>query len=192
MHGFFMKTLAERLKWLRQKYGFKSKSEAASYIGIKYGSYQGWEYGLSPGRKNAEKLAAFYKCSLSWLMTGEGEPYPNGDQDNHSPFAERDLAAPLYNKDTLPVSQEINIDEAIGKTYKVLKSGTPYAVALYLNIQQFSSALDTSIEISAYKEELAELRDEIADMKRQIDRLSAVPDTATAQEDSSELEKKIA
>lgn len=145
-----------------------------------------------------DKLVSHYNFSPEWFFKGIGEPFPGARRNYHEVCGPNKppLAAPLYNNnDTaahLPVddAQKINIDEAWGKTYKVLKSGTPYAVALYLNIQQFSSAVDSSLEIHACKEELVDLKAQMADMKRQLNRLTAVPDTATAQEDSLESEKK--
>lgn len=76
--------LAERLKWLRKKHGFASKAVAAAAIGIKYGTYQRYEYGATPSRKKFGEISTYYKCSLSWLMTDEGEPYPNSDHTEKS------------------------------------------------------------------------------------------------------------
>jgi phage repressor protein C with HTH and peptisase S24 domain len=78
--------LAERLKWLRKKHGLASKKVAAAAMGIKYGTYQRYEYGATPSRKKFEEIAIYYKCSLSWLMTGEGDPYPNAGGPDTSAF----------------------------------------------------------------------------------------------------------
>ena len=134
-----------------------------------------------------ENLVKHYRFSPEWLFHGAGEPFP-GARANHQDVCGPE-PAPLYNKDMLaPIeAQKINVDEAMGKTYKVLNSGTPYAVALYLNIQQFSNALDMAYEIKQLREEVGTLRDQVANLQRQIDRLSALPTTATAQEDTSKL-----
>ena len=65
-------------------------------------------------------------------------------------------------------SQEINIDEAIGKTYRVLRSGTPYAVALYLNIQQFSSSIDTRQELQTCQDEIKEVKAQMSELREEI------------------------
>ena len=91
-------TLSERLKWLRKKRGFKSRVEAATAMDIKFGAYQRWEIGGNPSRKNIDKIAKYYRCSKSWLITGEGEAFldiqevcgPEGDI-NKGEFSDRGL-----------------------------------------------------------------------------------------------------
>lgn len=57
-----------------------NQEEAAIAIDIKYGTYQKYEYGAYPSRKNIEKIIKFYGCSKNWLLTGEGYAFPEGDK----------------------------------------------------------------------------------------------------------------
>lgn len=84
------------------------------------------------------------------------------------------------------MDQKLNIDDAMGKAYKILSSDTPYAVALYLNIMQFASALDVGREMEKCIDELKELKSQVNKLRQQVDRLSAVPTTADQPEDSSQ------
>lgn len=86
--------LGKRIAWLRTNDGLEQKA-AAEAIGLLYTTYQKYEYGNCPSRKNLEKLLKKYACAKSWLLTGEGVPYPSGGPE---PFAGpayiRDAAAP--------------------------------------------------------------------------------------------------
>jgi hypothetical protein len=84
--------------------------------------------------------------------------------------------------------QEINIDEAWGKTYKILKSGTPYAVALYLNIQQFSGALDATKELKVCQDKIADLQTQMDALRLQVDGLTSPP--ASSDQQAGSLEKE--
>jgi len=90
--------LIERLKWLRKNKGISSKSAAAAAMGIKYGTYQRYEYGGSPNRVKFKQISEFYHCSLSWLMTGEGEAYPKSTPlmvcENSSDYAQQQPELP--------------------------------------------------------------------------------------------------
>ena len=68
--------LGKRIAWLR-KNRHMEQAEAAKKIGIGYHTYQPYEYGNHPSRKNLELILNFYGCSRSWLLTGEGSPYPD-------------------------------------------------------------------------------------------------------------------
>ncbi|MEN6423012.1 MAG: S24 family peptidase [Smithella sp.] len=70
--------LATRIIELRKLRGL-NQEEAAGAIDIKYGTYQKYEYGAYPSRKNIEKIVKYYGCSKNWLLTGEGYAFPEGD-----------------------------------------------------------------------------------------------------------------
>jgi len=73
--GVFKK-LSERVIWLRKERGF-NQQEAAKALGIKYSTYQNIEYSRNkPNSENAKKIVGFYGCTLEWLLTGEGQPFP--------------------------------------------------------------------------------------------------------------------
>lgn len=56
------------------------QQDVASSIGLSVPAYQRYEYGTAKKRKTIKALGDYYKCSLSWLQTGEGEPHLGGDR----------------------------------------------------------------------------------------------------------------
>jgi len=68
--------LGKRIVWLRTNRGLEQKA-AAEGMGILYTTYQKYEYGNFPSRINIGKILNYYACSKSWLLTGEGVPYPD-------------------------------------------------------------------------------------------------------------------
>ena len=64
------------------------------------------------------------------------------------------------------MDKKLNIDDAMGKGYKILSSGTPYAVALYLNIMQFASALDVGRELEKCVNEIQELKSQVNELRQ--------------------------
>lgn len=63
----------ERLKWARERRGFKSAAEAARFLSVPYGTYSGHENNLR-GIKDSdlERYAKTFKVPLPWLAFGEG------------------------------------------------------------------------------------------------------------------------
>lgn len=72
--------LGKRIAWLRTNRGLE-QAEVAKAMGFVYGSYQKYEYGYPPNRRNLEAIIRYYKCSKSWLVTGEGVPYPDRPEE---------------------------------------------------------------------------------------------------------------
>jgi transcriptional regulator with XRE-family HTH domain len=176
MRGFLMKTLAERLKWLRKKRGFPSKVKAAEAIGIKYGTYQRWEYGHNPNRGNIEILSAFYECSLAWLLRGEGEAFPDRPgvrPETRLPVIEElsQYHAGRAQATEPPDSPDIKISDDLHLAAQVLESGTPYARALHLNIYSFSCALRSETRMLRLSGDYDQLRIEMNDLKTKIEAL---------------------
>lgn len=168
-----------------------SNVKLAKILGLSESTVDNYRRGVKmPKFETLVFIQQNYKISIDWIMDGTGEPYL-GARAKYFEVCGPEPAISLIAEQKAThagASQEINIDEAWGKTYKVLKSGTPYAVALYLNIQQFSSAVDMSAEIHNCKEEISNLKDEMADLKRQVNRLTAPPITADQPAASSEKE----
>lgn len=170
-----MKTLSERLKYLRKRHDLRSKSVAAAAIGIKYGTYQRYEFGAVPNRNNYRIISDYYKCSLSWLITGEGEPYPAAA--GNCPEPEPVMPLVLLNEKVAgygPASgdrADIKISEDMALAAKVLESGTPYATALHLNIRAFARSIDAEERITLVEKNQMEMQSEIEGMKKMITRL---------------------
>ncbi|MEK7827049.1 MAG: helix-turn-helix transcriptional regulator, partial [Thermodesulfobacteriota bacterium] len=104
--------LSDRIKFLRTKgpRGKLDQAVVAAAIGLSTNQYQRYEYGKARKPKIIEKLAAFYPCSLTWLLTNEGDPFPKAGIPEPS-------AGPAYIKEggtayATGAAQEINIDEA--------------------------------------------------------------------------------
>lgn len=76
--------LGKRIASLRKSRDMEQK-EVAEALGLAYHTYQHYEYGYHPSRKNIELILSFYGCSRSWLLTGEGEPYPAGSTKYQEP-----------------------------------------------------------------------------------------------------------
>lgn len=166
-------------------------------------------YTQGHGDLKGSALAAIvheYNINGEWLLSGKGEPFPGAHEkypeacvspsvgDTNVKYiqysvrqtAVKECAQSYNNKDYLFSSdQKINIDEAIGKAYKVLTAGTALSVALYMNIQQFAAALDTGRDLTACQEQIVNLQDQINNLKLQVDRLSAAPSGAERQGDGS-------
>jgi hypothetical protein len=65
--------LHERLQIAREHAGFKSAREAATALGVPYGTYSGHENGSSGFRADKGELyARRFKVRFEWLMRGSG------------------------------------------------------------------------------------------------------------------------
>ena len=162
-----------------------------------------------------------YGINGEWIMSGKGEPFPRAGArypeicgppglttDQQHQITESVHAQMNYSPDALFKSdQKLNIEEAMGKAYKVLNAGTSLSVALYMNIQQFAVALDTGQALQLCMEQAKEFQNQINEQKmdyenkfieqentflnkiselnRKIDRLSASSSIAEGQGDGS-------
>ncbi len=156
--------LGKRIAWLRRN-GSLEQQQAAEAIGISYHTYQPYEYGRHPSRKNLELILNYYNCSRSWLLTGEGEPFPGARQKYpevcgppappetapESPTVPRTISAPSAE------TGEISIGDDVTLAIQVLSSGTPYATALHLNIRSFADAVADRGRIAHVEQMQAEM-----------------------------------
>jgi transcriptional regulator with XRE-family HTH domain len=175
--------LSGRLKWLRKRFGLSSKSAAAEALNIKYGTYQRYEYGGQPSRKNYKIIADYYKCSLPWLITGEGEPFPGEAASRHDVDGP-DPAPP--HREEAPASAEarrapieFRISDALAMTARVLESRTSYATALYLNIVHFDRAVSSESIVSKCEEDLRAQGELLTKMQARLDDLENQNKTLT-------------
>ncbi|MBI5582521.1 MAG: helix-turn-helix transcriptional regulator [Deltaproteobacteria bacterium] len=153
----------ERIKWLRNRDGLTQK-ETARKMGVAYTTFQKFELGNFPKRANLERIVNYYGCSKSWLLTGEGEPFPGQDmtfREQHATYPNQ--AKPL----------DFSLPEAMKMVTDVLTSGTSYATALYLNIQHFDRAIRAENRIAVLEEENKRLNSRLEDMET---RLAAIED----------------
>jgi hypothetical protein len=162
-----------------------------------------------PGRDFAVYLKK-YNISTDWFDEGKGEPFPGArekyshicgqktqneiqyDQITESVHHHIKEAQMQYNPnpDALFKSdQKINIEEAMGKAYKVLTAGTALSVALFMNIQQFAIAQETGKELQECKELVKGMQSQIDELNTKVDRLSSHPTSTEGQGDASESVK---
>ncbi len=171
-----MKTLAERLKWLRSERGLKSKKVAAVAIGIRYGTYQRYEYGGNPSETHWKKLIEFYGCSRSWLQHDDGVAFPDrasgpvevgtsvlGERSQYRSSRSSSLTSPIG---------EFKIRDVVYMATQILESGTSYAHALYLNIVHFDRALQGETRIEKCEGDIRRLEGEVESMKKMVEKLS--------------------
>jgi len=137
-----------------------------------------------------ENLISHYNFNPMWLFKGEGEPFP-GARAKYPDVCGQLPAEPLIvceapagyrpsvsEADAIFSSkQKINIEEAMGKAYKVLSAGTALSVALYMNIQQFAAALDTGEALKLCQDQMKDMQEQINSLNARIDGLTA-PSTA--------------
>ena len=172
--GQKIKQIRKKLKLNQQDFALKIGLESAVAIS-NYENDQRF-----PDKNKLILISKLGNISLDELLTGEYKENQTGVEhtiikDTENPYG----LGP----------QKINIEEAIGKTYKVLSAGTALSVALYMNIQQFSLALDTGKDLRVCQDQINGLQSQIDELRGHIDRLTAVPATSDAQADGSE--KKI-
>jgi transcriptional regulator with XRE-family HTH domain len=68
-------TPGKRLKWLREKAGYKTGSAAAQAFGWKTSTYLGHENGdRQPSVAAAKRYAAAFKGTWAWIMDGAANP----------------------------------------------------------------------------------------------------------------------
>ncbi len=66
---------------------------------------------------------------------------------------------------------EFKISEDLTMAARILESGTPYAIALHLNIRSFDKAITAESRIDSLEKEVATLRNEILDFRREMTNL---------------------
>lgn len=74
-----MKTRGERLRFLRERAGFRSARDAAMHFGVAVSSYNAHERAGSPGGRDfdddvATKYARWFRSNMLWLFHGRGSP----------------------------------------------------------------------------------------------------------------------
>lgn len=142
-----------------------------------------------PSAEFMEIFCQQFEFNQAWFLSGIGEPFPGAfakyPEVCGSAGSAPEVREPVPPYGALVAEQKINIEEAVGKAYKILSSGTAVAAALYLNIQQFAVGLDTSRELKECKDQLAAQQREIDELKRKMERLEAVPAGAAEVGDST-------
>ncbi|MBO9424659.1 helix-turn-helix transcriptional regulator [Labrenzia sp. R4_1] len=74
-----MDTTGDRIIHIRKRLGL-SQAEFADRISITRGAVGNWERNKGISKKNLERIASTFGCSLDWLLSGKGQPFPEGSQ----------------------------------------------------------------------------------------------------------------
>jgi len=70
-------TFAARLAWLRERlHGKRGKRKFAAELGTPPQTYQGYEDSRQPPADFLAKVLNLCRCDADWLLTGEGDPFP--------------------------------------------------------------------------------------------------------------------
>ena len=181
-------SLGEKIKKIRKDKKL-NQTEFALKIGLEsamaISAYENNQ--TEPDISKLIKISEIGNISLDELLMDEkNKKYadeshqPSGKINDHMSIYTPSNSDAMFNSD-----QKINIEEAMGKAYKVLNAGTALSVALYMNIQQFAAALDTGQELRECKGLIKAMQSQIDDLSAKVDRLSA-PSTTERQGDGSE------
>lgn len=213
-----MLTFEERIAWIINKIKERetlNNIQMAKILGVDKNTIQLYCHAKSNIKGSAlAVLVNYFKINGEWIISGKGEPFtgarekfpevcgPPGVTPNqvnkitsyvqtNTPGAGVNGTVAGYgNSDAMFASnQTVNIDEAMGKAYKVLNAGSSLSVALYMNIQQFALALDTGQALQLCQDEMKKLQEQINELNIKIDKLSAHPAISEGQGAGSELEK---
>ena len=138
--------LGKRIAWLRVNRGLE-QTAAAEGMGIVYGTYQRYEYGYPPSRKNIEAILQYYKCTKSWLLTGEGVPYPDKPDERPEP-----------DHHSLEKMRFDRMAKGIKYATKIFGANTPHAEILLRVLQVFDRSIDAESRIEDMQKTQDELR----------------------------------
>lgn len=171
------KLFGNRLKTLRINKGY-TQLELGEKLGLKESAIQSHEYGQWPNRNNLQKYLDFYNCDEAWLMTGQGEPYP--DRQGSPVFSmraqePRQVAQPEPEYEPHGGWQPSNLGlkkeelQLIGQVYEILRTDTIYRQALVSNIRAFHAARESSSQLAQTRNQLDIMSVENKDLKNRME-----------------------
>jgi transcriptional regulator with XRE-family HTH domain len=127
-------------------------------------------------RPSAEFMKVFcnrFDFSEAWFLSGQGEPFRGARKKYEEICGPPEHGAVCETMDSYnTTTQKINIEEAIGKTYKILNAGTSLSIVLYMNIQQFAIALEGSQALQLCQEQIFDLQKQLNELKQQVNHLN--------------------
>jgi transcriptional regulator with XRE-family HTH domain len=144
-----------------------SQALAAKESGISISSIQRYESGILPSPRNVKKIKLYYKCNENWLLTGEGDPYPEASGPE-TPASASYIKEALMPYPAAASVQQFNIMEDLDLAARVLGSRTHYAAALHLNIRSFTGAITTETEMFKCKDDLRKQGELIEQMQTNL------------------------
>lgn len=131
---------------------------------------------IRPSAEFMKVFCHYFDFSEAWFLSGQGEPFRGARikyEEICGPVEQAMVCETMGSYDS--TTQNINIEEAIGKAYKVLNAGTSLSFILYINIQQFATALETGQALKLYREQIGDLQKQVNELKIQVTQLTANP-----------------
>jgi transcriptional regulator with XRE-family HTH domain len=173
--------IGERILKIRKDSGL-SQEYFAEKLGAHGRSVQRWEAkDAYPGGEILKEMCFKFHANISWLLTGEGEPYLM-KRDSTEPTAYENEEVPEHNHVNAPESEYVNrprkdarsfkISEALAMAARVLESRTSFAAALYLNIEHFDRAIQAESRITELEESQKKLEEKMAAVESQLTKLT--------------------
>lgn len=96
-----LKTLADRLEYVRDACEYPEWSELARALGVTPQAVKNWRNRQAVGPENRKKLRDVTGVSIEWLESGIGEPFPNGSKPYIGPVSPGAAAAIKRNTDAV-------------------------------------------------------------------------------------------
>lgn len=131
---------------------------------------------IRPSAEFMKVFCNYFDFSEAWFLSGQGEPFRGARikyEEICGPVEQGMVCETMGSYDS--ATQKINIEEAIGKAYKVLNADTPLSFVLYVNIQQFATVLETDQALKLCRQQIGDLQKEISELKKQVNRLTTNP-----------------
>jgi transcriptional regulator with XRE-family HTH domain len=131
---------------------------------------------IRPSAEFMKVFCNYFDFSEAWFLSGQGEPFRGARKKYEEICGPVEPGMICEDMDSYDLTaQKINIEEAIGKTYKILNAGTSLSFALYMNIQQFATALETDQVLKVCQEQISDLQKQINELKQEVDDLTTHP-----------------
>jgi len=136
-----------------------------------------------------ERLSSFYQFNPSWLLKGQGEPFPGARQKypevcglEEEPIVSSIPRATARSDAQVVDAQAFQIDlgEDVRLAIEVLSSGTHYASSLHMNIRSFAAAVTDNKRLTALEEKMTCMESRMEEMivqnkalQKEVNRLKA-------------------
>jgi len=167
-----------QLKIIRHDLGGISQAKLTTMTGIPLHKIKDAESGkVKISREIAKIMEEKFSYNFRWVLTGEGPIQKEGAL----------TATPLPTARTRDApAADIKISEDLTIAARVLESGTPYAIALHLNIRSFGNAVDAKERLAVLESNQRDFEKKVSEeinvLRAEVNRLKAtyeVPDGET-------------
>lgn len=154
-------------------------------LGVNKGTINNYRQGRNA--PNVPFVVSFCKelnFNYQWFIFGKGEPFPGAHEKYPEVCGpeEFQIFTPLRDaiksgryppagnsSPKIGAAAEFKISDAVTKAIRVLESGTAYATALFLNIEQFNRAVQSEQKIEELKEGQEKLEHKLSDLEKKME-----------------------